>query len=861
MRQKSSSSPKHRVIVLCLAIAGFPAASVLSRIVPDAFSWVDDELHDLLFSVRYAVTGKEKVSPYIVNIRFDDSSDLPGDAASAGTGMETDAAGYRFRSSRILERLARRRVESVSFDIIFAGNTDREADDALRTGSMKIRRVYFPAHCYPPRYDGGIIREIDDSSIALARSIWHPVVLEEGEPPSANIIRTVFPSLETLAYGLGHVNIGDRIPVRYVPLLYKYGDGYLPSLTFRQVCDYLEVPPDRVLVRFGKSIVLKNARFSQSLTKDIVIPVDRKGQVRLNIPGPWPDSYFSIEAGTFIGEREEVLVDFLDRRSLVLISDTTSRGKDYSRGIYDTSYPNTGIHLTIANMILTGTFVSSTDAFTNILVLLICGALVFLLASVIRTEWLLQAGYGLIILYLVFTLGIFVSARHLSPILEPVLGMSASVLLVTLYGLSSEKKEKNAILIKLAAIADMLVFPDARTRNVRLPPRSKPSELDCPVTRVSRRTTGNIDALSLATRLMLIDRDVLEINSTDALLLRALRTLEAFVPASDLYLLTTKDNKAWRGHCIVSGEAIEMAANEVYKLPNGEESDIRTYGTASSCDPRIAFVRKLELEDGVAVLGIVFPGNARRIAGSWRDLLALFCSNLRVSLGRACSLRNTRDAGRALVHEIKNTSASVRYLLSKVIKEVDMDSAAIARLTLITGEMARLYDFSTKHLDMEMLDNTGRLEKKAVDIAELMNRVICKNQAQASLKSISIELKLVPGLYLEGEEAYLHILFSNILENAVKYSPENSQIEIDVTGARSGVLFRFCDRGPGFPEESGRGRFQEKRNVLKSRLPFASSHGLGLELCRRIVEKHGGTIETENLNEGGAAVTVYLPER
>jgi two-component system sensor histidine kinase KdpD len=97
----------------------------------------------------------------------------------------------------------------------------------------------------------------------------------------------------------------------------------------------------------------------------------------------------------------------------------------------------------------------------------------------------------------------------------------------------------------------------------------------------------------------------------------------------------------------------------------------------------------------------------------------------------------------------------------------------------------------------------------------------------------------------------------NLLENAVKYSPEGTPIEVSAYVDDGWACLLVCDRGPGFPP----GKSDEVfglfvRGSAESARPGV---GLGLSICRTIVEAHGGTIRAENRPEGGACVMVRLP--
>jgi two-component system sensor histidine kinase KdpD len=100
-------------------------------------------------------------------------------------------------------------------------------------------------------------------------------------------------------------------------------------------------------------------------------------------------------------------------------------------------------------------------------------------------------------------------------------------------------------------------------------------------------------------------------------------------------------------------------------------------------------------------------------------------------------------------------------------------------------------------------------------------------------------------------------IFLNLLENSLKYSPPGSAISIAASLKDEGVEVEVADAGPGFPPEDLDKIFdmfyRGTKNLEKK------GYGLGLTICRAIVQAHGGRIWAENLAGGGAAVRFTLP--
>jgi two-component system, OmpR family, sensor histidine kinase KdpD len=97
----------------------------------------------------------------------------------------------------------------------------------------------------------------------------------------------------------------------------------------------------------------------------------------------------------------------------------------------------------------------------------------------------------------------------------------------------------------------------------------------------------------------------------------------------------------------------------------------------------------------------------------------------------------------------------------------------------------------------------------------------------------------------------------NLLENAARYTPESASIEISARQEGDNVVIEVADRGPGLPPGDPNRLFEKfyRGSGVKPR----SGAGLGLAICRGIVQLHGGKIHAENRPDGGAAFRFSLP--
>jgi two-component system sensor histidine kinase KdpD len=100
-------------------------------------------------------------------------------------------------------------------------------------------------------------------------------------------------------------------------------------------------------------------------------------------------------------------------------------------------------------------------------------------------------------------------------------------------------------------------------------------------------------------------------------------------------------------------------------------------------------------------------------------------------------------------------------------------------------------------------------------------------------------------------------VFINLLENAIKYTPAHSPIDLSASQDGASIVIEVADRGPGLPPGDEQRIFEK---FYRARAPQnGSGVGLGLTICRGVVEAHGGRIGAENRSGGGAVFRFTLP--
>ncbi|HET8628850.1 MAG TPA: GAF domain-containing protein [Thermomicrobiales bacterium] len=216
-------------------------------------------------------------------------------------------------------------------------------------------------------------------------------------------------------------------------------------------------------------------------------------------------------------------------------------------------------------------------------------------------------------------------------------------------------------------------------------------------------------------------------------------------------------------------------------------------------------------------------------------------------------------------HELRTPVTGLKgaaQLLRRRLERGDLDPAQSARLLgVLTGSADRLTALVDDLLDVSRI-RTGRLPlaREPVDLAALARDAVAgarEQDAGAHRFALDLPAALAP---VTGDPGRLAQVLDNLLENAAKYSPGGGTIAVAERDEGDGVAVTVRDEGIGVPAGSAEAIFRpfgRAPNAVRQQLPGL---GLGLYICRDIVERHGGRIVAASAGEDrGATFTLWLP--
>ena len=202
-------------------------------------------------------------------------------------------------------------------------------------------------------------------------------------------------------------------------------------------------------------------------------------------------------------------------------------------------------------------------------------------------------------------------------------------------------------------------------------------------------------------------------------------------------------------------------------------------------------------------------------------------------------------------HELRSPLTRMKVALEFVQEDKTRDS--------LLGDVQEMEQMLTEILETARLKSEhGKLELQTVDLNKLIQEVCSEFEGK------------VPGIHFDrdGRENMVHIdteqiqtVLKNILVNALKYSiPGNDPVQVRLSKDASGYIIEIQDQGQGIPQDELELIFEPFYRVDKSRTKLTGGYGLGLSMCKTIIEAHGGRISVRSKPGEGAAFCISLPD-
>jgi two-component system OmpR family sensor kinase len=339
------------------------------------------------------------------------------------------------------------------------------------------------------------------------------------------------------------------------------------------------------------------------------------------------------------------------------------------------------------------------------------------------------------------------------------------------------------------------------------------------------------------------------------------------VPATEGYSTANHDGRRWRVYTLVQGtHALQVAQAESEREAVATQTALRTLVPFVALLPIFGALIWIGVGRGLAPLDAISRAVARRRPDAMAPIaesrvpeelqpLVVSLNGLleRLSEALTAQRRFTADAA----HELRTPLAALKLQLDLARRNGEASGGASALDDLDAG-VAR-----ASHV-VEQLLTLARVEPEALaqqrvdcDLVALARDAIVARATLAADKSIDLGLSHATPATVSGDPASLAILLSNLIDNALRYTPRGGRIDVAVDRDDGGATLSVTDNGPGIPVEDRERVFDR---FFRGSDQHEQGSGLGLSIVKRIADAHHAVIDLDEAPQGsGLVVRVHFP--
>ena len=211
-----------------------------------------------------------------------------------------------------------------------------------------------------------------------------------------------------------------------------------------------------------------------------------------------------------------------------------------------------------------------------------------------------------------------------------------------------------------------------------------------------------------------------------------------------------------------------------------------------------------------------------------------------------------------LSHELKTPIGAVAALADSLNGETETEVVwrLAERIVTESHRMSRIVD---DLLDLSRVEFGGTEEWTDIDLGRVLVEVVSTNQHAAKRQGLGLSLTGSAELLMRGDRAQLVSMFSNLVDNAIKYSEAGGVVLVESATQGDEILVTVTDHGIGIAERDQKRIFERFYRVDKARSRATGGTGLGLSIVRHIVLEHGGSINVRSEEGVGSTFTVRMP--
>jgi len=288
---------------------------------------------------------------------------------------------------------------------------------------------------------------------------------------------------------------------------------------------------------------------------------------------------------------------------------------------------------------------------------------------------------------------------------------------------------------------------------------------------------------------------------------------------------------------------------------NNEVHQLKTELSICQQNNSIALINtKTELENKLHKRKIMLFGEA----GVFLLLLVLGILKTRNAFNKEFALaEQQKNFLLSITHELKSPIAAAKLGLQTLLKRDLEKEKQQEIITNILKDTERLNGLVDNLLIAVRIDNTAfPMHKENINLADFISEVL--NFQIFKFSNFQIHLKIQPDVFYEIDKLAFTSVILNLLENAVKYSPEKSQIKIELEKNNTNIILRFIDEGIGISDNEKENIFKKFYRIGNEETRNTKGTGLGLYIVKYLVEKHNGKIFVRNNSPKGSIFEIIF---
>ncbi len=227
----------------------------------------------------------------------------------------------------------------------------------------------------------------------------------------------------------------------------------------------------------------------------------------------------------------------------------------------------------------------------------------------------------------------------------------------------------------------------------------------------------------------------------------------------------------------------------------------------------------------------------------------------------------------SVTHELKTPLAVIRSAADNLADGVVSDQEKTAQYGgMIRGESGRLSDMIDRLLAYARIGDSRAINASSIELDKLCERVLEQEKEALRAASFRTEIQLKPNIIIHGDKTALELAIHNLIINALKHARAGAFLGVSLRAKNAPKHARFFvfkrrgeavlsirDRGPGIPKNERRLIFEAFYRGQRARTKQTPGSGLGLNIVKRIIQAHGGSIKLESQGELGTAFVIHLP--